>query len=252
MPSEPGCTTQPCETHNDQERDSVGTIVTIGVVVGLAALLYYYIDSRATKDVKKTTMPASQIIRQAIQEIGTERRWTAAGHSQDYASFAYKRHASCLISILLSFLFLLPGIIYFLMWRKTQMLSINVFPEPDGTSSVQVSGSGGSATARGRRFLRGLPSMPALSTEAPAHPATSAASASLPAGAGAPSLLPAPAPPPAAPELASAPTARVIEAASGDVSPRAPETVFCQACGAKLNARQKFCSECGTEQPNEA
>src|SRR5437899_2324159 len=115
------------------------TVLILLLLAAIAGGIYYYAETQATKDAFRTTLPASQIIRQAVQEIGTERRWTATGHSSDYASFTFKQHASCGIALVLAFFLLVPGILYFLLQSRTQTLSINVFPEPDGTNAVQVS-----------------------------------------------------------------------------------------------------------------
>jgi hypothetical protein len=215
----------------------VDTIVGIAVIAAVAALAYWYADSRSAREVRLTDMAPEQIIRRAVQEIGAERRWTATGHSRDYASFAYRRHASCLVSLLLLLLFVIPGIVYALVYRKTQTLTINVFAEADGTSTVAVSGSGGAANARGRRFLDGLPEI------APA-PAASA----WPDGATRT------APPPAysvtrEAQAAPAGTDEVSLATIGPGSHPRSGVRRCVECGSAMSPDHRFCGACGSEQP---
>jgi hypothetical protein len=226
----------------------VGTVITLLVLAGIAGAIYYYFETQATKDVVKTTFPPSQIIRQAVQDIGSQRRYTATGHSSDFASFTFKQHANCGIAIVFAIFFVIPGILYFLIASRTQSLSINVFPEPDGTTSVQVSASGGETKRRGKRFLRSLPAA-----------STVAAGRMQPALAGSASTSSTtPAPIPASRPAAELPTERETATPAFVTAPTATaeivtsvseETVYCQDCGAQMNASHKFCPACGTEQP---
>jgi len=225
----------------------------IGAVI-IGAGVYAATEMGGSRDTRRTTLPPSQIIRQAVQEIGTQRRFTATGHSSDFASFTFKQHANCLIAIIFTCFFILPGILYFFISSRTQSLTINVFPEPDGTTSVQVSASGGETKRRGRRFLRALPAATPVVTQgmqqvgaqashaAPESPAATVAaalpqahlSASTPAAAAAP-------PPPA--ELQPAPPA------APQAQPAPPqEVVYCHDCGAKMAGSHRFCPSCGKEQ----
>lgn len=229
-------------------------ILILLILAGVGGAIYYYSETQATKDVKRTTLPPSQIIRQAVQEIGTQRRYVASGHSSDFASFTFKQHANCLIAILLAFLFVIPGILYFLLANRSQSLTINVFPEGDGTTNVQVSASGGETKRRGRRFLRALPdaavvttggmqqtpalAQPAVGTSAPTPLAAPTPAAELPPASTAPQAAP---PPPA--ELTTPQTA------TQEIPPSSTaDTAFCQDCGAQMGASHKFCPECGKEQ----
>lgn len=133
------------------------TLSSLLVLAAIGGGIYYYVETSSGKDTRRTSLPASPIIRQAIQEIGAQRRYTAAGHSSDFASFTCKQHANCGIAIVFTLFFVVPGILYFLIASRTQSLTINCFPEPDGTTSVQVSASGGETKRRGQRFLRALP-----------------------------------------------------------------------------------------------
>src|SRR3954470_4121382 len=140
----------------------MSALIALLVLAGIGTSIYLFVESNThSKDVVRTTLPASQIMRQAIQEIGAERKWTATGHAPDFANFTVNRRASCLIALLLACFFIIPGILYMVLGGKSQTLSLNVFPEPDGTNTVQASSSGGEAKRRGRRFLRGRPHPPA-------------------------------------------------------------------------------------------
>lgn len=238
------------------------SITMLIVLCAIGAAIYYYIETQTTKDVRATTMPAAQVIRQAVQEIGAQRRWTATGHSSDFASFTYKRHASCFWALVLSLFFLLPGIVYMLLGQKTASLTVSVFPEPNGMSSVQISASGGTAKARGKRFLRALPTAAAM-TPQQAHALTE----SVPGAA----VLPAPEPlsqttavnAPATEVAASLPehtaeerTTDTTQLPAGDTSvaddaPTATNLLYCEFCGEEMRTGHRFCPACG-KQPTEA
>lgn len=220
-------------------------LIILAVVAGVA---YYFYETQSTKDVFRTTVPPSQVIRQAVQEIGSQRRYTATGHSADYASFTFKQHANCGIAFVLACFVIVPGVLYFLLASRTQTLNVSVFPEPDGTSSVQVSASGGETKRRGKRFLRGLPGqMLPSTTPAPAQamvPPPPNSSATLPAAA-APIgvMMEQPQVPAALPAQRSLST--------GSASTDQGTTVFCQDCGGRMGADHRFCPACGKEQPAE-
>jgi len=230
----------------------MSTIILIVVLAAVGGAIWYYFETQATKDVVRTTLPPAQIIRQAVQEIGSQRRYAATGHSTDFASFTFKQHANCLIAIILTFFFIVPGILYFFLASRTQSLSINVFPEPDGTTSVQVSSSGGETKRRGKRFLRGLPTLPALSAQqAPRIPVTPTMPATTtplesPSTSSLTSSETRPETSAAAPQPSLASGAFEARAASNAAS---QATVFCQDCGASVGPENRFCPSCGKEQP---
>lgn len=224
------------------------TILIILVLLGIAGAIYYYFDTQATKDGVTTTLPASQIVRQAVQEIGTERRWTATGHSSDYASFTFKQHANCGIAIIFTFFFVVPGILYFLIASRTQTLNISVFPESDETSSVQISASGGDSKRRGKRFLRGLPQQPTVTPQqAKAPPSAAPEGAALTVG-DQPRTPDVEAPTEAAPRAIEDRSASP-ESTSGRTELTA-ETgkAFCEHCGAEMLPSHRFCPSCGKGQ----
>jgi len=224
-------------------------LLVLLALCAIGTVIYLFVESNTHgKDVVRTTLPASQIMRQAIQEIGAERKWTATGHSQDFANFSINRRASCLVAILLAFFWIIPGVLYMLLGGKTQTLSLNIFPEPDGTNTVQASSSGGEAKRRGRRFLRGLPQQPALTPqEAAVVPSLAPEGASTP-------ILPPPAPPAALPPV-SVPvdstreeTTAALEDAEAIHAEVSASTVFCEHCGTAIGATNRFCPSCGKEQ----
>lgn len=136
----------------------------IAVVILLALIgggFWYFLKTRGgSKQAVKTTWPSAQVIRQAVQEIGAERRWVVTGHTQDFVTFTRSGKTSWLLAFILLWFAIIPAILYLVLSGKSQTLTINVFAEPDGATSVQMSFNGTRAASRGRRFLASLPKPP--------------------------------------------------------------------------------------------
>jgi hypothetical protein len=134
-----------------------GVIALVLILAVVAGVAYYVAVVRGAKQSITTPWQPSQVLRQAVQEIGAERKWVVTGHTQDYATFTRAGTKSCALGCLLLWLFFIPGVLYLVFAGKSQVLTVSVFRELDGTTTVQLSASGGQAAARGRRFLQHIP-----------------------------------------------------------------------------------------------
>jgi hypothetical protein len=137
-----------------------GVISLLLALAVIAGVVYYFAVVRGAKQSITTPWQPAQVLRQAVQEIGAERKWVVTGHTQDYATFTRAGTKSCALGCLLLWLFFIPGVLYLVFAGKSQVLTVSVFRELDGTTTVQLSANGGQAAARGRRFLKHIPRVP--------------------------------------------------------------------------------------------
>lgn len=136
-----------------------GSFVTVVILLALVGgVFWYFLKMRGDgKQAVKTSWPPAQVIRQAVQEIGAERRWVVTGHTEDYVTFTRTGKTNLLLAFVLLWFFIIPAILYLVLSGKSQTLTFSVFAELDGATSVQMSSNGKKAESRGRRFLANLP-----------------------------------------------------------------------------------------------
>jgi hypothetical protein len=82
-----------------------GVIALVLILAVVAGVAYYVAVVRGAKQSITTPWQPSQVLRQAVQEIGAERKWVVTGHTQDYATFTRAGTKSCALGCLLLWLF---------------------------------------------------------------------------------------------------------------------------------------------------
>jgi hypothetical protein len=130
------------------------------------ASIYGYVKLKSGEVLRfETTAAPRQVIMTVVGQIATKRRWTTLSQSDNSANFTYSKGPNLLVALVLFFFFIIPSIVYLIISRKKEALSLTVEQPGDGMSIVQITSNGW----RGKSAARTVRSQVALA------PGTSAA-----------------------------------------------------------------------------
>jgi hypothetical protein len=200
-------------------------IFIIAAIVGLILL------RRGEKLQFVTRATSHQVTMAAVGEVGAKRRWTTLTQGAGTVTFTYFRRPSYIILfLLLLFIATIPlAILYAIMARRHEALSVYAAPGDNGETYVQIVSNGWRGKGAGRA-IQGQLGVVAAPTAAPAVAA-----------------------PPAAAPIVMAPAAR-LQAPAPMAAPVPMNTAFtagttrglaCKTCGAALKPEARFCAACG-------
>jgi len=164
------------------------TFIVIVIIVSLIALIVF---KRGETMRFETTARTPQILMQANSEVGTKKRWTVVGQTQNNVVFAYQKGPNKLIALILIICFIIPGIVYLVLAGKRESLNVMFDERPDGLILVQATSNGyrgklagrslRSALAAGTPAVQGGPQHHQVSAHVAQHPVIPAATWTQPA-----------------------------------------------------------------------
>lgn len=104
----------------------------------------------------ETLSTPSQVIMAAISNLGTHRRWSTVTQGDHNVAFGYRKRPSILLTIILLFFFLLPGIVYLVLGGKHESVNVMISDGPGSHSTVQVTSNGFRGKSAGRSLHKVL------------------------------------------------------------------------------------------------
>ncbi len=102
-------------------------IVLLLLVIG-AAIVWVIYNSRPGAFAFDTEVPPQEVIEQAVV-VYAMAGWSTTSRSGNQVTFVRESRPSCCLAAALAVVFILPALLYMVLWRETDTASVTVFPD---------------------------------------------------------------------------------------------------------------------------